>query len=32
MKVVTDKAFKNDYEVVINKNKAFKITDMDYEK
>lgn len=30
VKVVTDKEFKNDYEVVINK--AFKLTDMDYEK
>ena len=30
--IVTDKAFKNDYEVLINKNKAFKLTDMDYEK
>ena len=30
--IVTDKEFKNDYEVLINKNKAFKLTDMDYEK
>ncbi|VVM21345.1 hypothetical protein BSPWISOXPB_4261 [uncultured Gammaproteobacteria bacterium] len=28
--IVTNKEFKNDYEVVINK--AFKLTDMDYEK
>jgi hypothetical protein len=28
--IVSNKEFKNDYEVVINK--AFKLTDMDYEK